>query len=270
MKQVKTVFTFSLKLAAVLLTLAVFVKVFLFNEGNAYADDLQETFAIQVEKAEAVEKKPSPVKTTPSPNPNAKYIALTFDDGPDGKVTGKILDTLQKYDAKATFFVIGRQVKKDASAVKRAVSLGCEIGNHTWEHRNLTKSSSKETKRTLQRTITAVKKYAGYDIRLVRPTYGEVNKRVKNNVNAPMIAWYVDTEDWKTGNSKKIQKEIYGKVKDGDIILMHDIYPATADAVKKIIPYLKKQGYELVTVSELMERKAIKLKKGTVYYSGRQ
>lgn len=200
-----------------------------------------------------------------------KRIALTFDDGPTPTVTNRILDTLEKYQAKATFFVVGRQLSHDKDLVKRAVSLGCEIGNHTWEHKQMTKYKKGALKKSITKTEDAVKKYTGYDVCLVRPTYGKINDSVKKSVARPMIYWNVDTEDWKSRDAKKILASVKREnVRDGDIILLHDLYPATADAIEKIVPYLQKEGYELVTVSELMAGEQVSLEAGKVYYSGRE
>lgn len=200
-----------------------------------------------------------------------KQIALTFDDGPTPTVTNRILDTLEKYQAKATFFVVGRQVEHDNDLLARAVEIGCEIGNHTWDHKNMTKYKKKALKQSIQKTEDIVKQYTGFDVSLVRPTYGKLNKQVKKNVARPMIYWNVDTLDWKTRDVKKIFSSIKNeKVKDGDIILMHDLYPATADALEKIVPYLQKEGYEFLTVSELMSKKGVALENGKVYYSSRE
>lgn len=200
-----------------------------------------------------------------------KRIALTFDDGPTPTVTNRILDTLEKYQAKATFFVVGRQLSHDKDLVMRAVSLGCEIGNHTWEHKQMTKYKKGALKKSISKTDEAVKMYTGYEVSLVRPTYGKVNDRVKKSVARPMIYWNVDTEDWKSRDAKKILASVKKEnLRDGDIILLHDLYPATADAIEKIIPYLQKKGYELMTVSELMAGKQVSLEAGKAYYSGRE
>lgn len=208
---------------------------------------------------------PAPAKDT------GKYIALTFDDGPTPTVTNRILDALEKNGAHATFFVVGRQVGHDKDLVARAVSIGCEIGNHTWEHKNLTKFKGDGLKKSLQKTANAVRKATGgYEVQLIRPTYGKINERVKKQVQSPLIYWNVDTEDWKSKNVNKIMKRLRGnKIKDGDIILMHDVVSTSADAAEKVIPYLQKRGFTLVTVSELLAKKGIQMQAGKLYYNGR-
>ncbi len=261
------IFAFILKAAAVVLIVFIFITVFS-PQDNFDSTGTKETLAKQSIVPEP-DKKEAPEKPKPHKKSNQKLIALTFDDGPYQGVTDQILDTLEKNKVKATFFTIGRQVEEDADLLKRAKKLGCEIGNHTWEHRPLTKLSENEMKTTLKRTHDAVKDYVGYDIKMVRPTYGRMDKKVEDAVNGPLIYWCVDTEDWKGKKSEEIEHMIYGKVKDGDIVLMHDIYPETAKALTKIVPYLKKKGFKIVTISEMMERKGIHMEKGKVYYSAR-
>ena len=254
----------SLRIVAGILVVCILVSVFLPVPGDAAG----------VSSASKVVETVSTLKRSGNTNPdhkrdNKKLIALTFDDGPTPDVTNRILDSLEKYNARATFFVVGRQLEYDGKVVNRAVKAGCEIGNHTWEHKQFYKYSTKQMKTTLQKTRKIVKGKTGADVILVRPTYGQVNGKTRKKVKYPMIYWNVDTEDWRNRNASKILNKVKGKVKDGDIILMHDLYGATADAVKKIIPYLQKQGFELVTVSELMKAKGIKLQGGKVYYSAR-
>ena len=195
---------------------------------------------------------------------NKKMVALTFDDGPD-KYTSAILKCLDKYDAHATFFVLGSQVKKFKSDVKNAHSIGCEIGSHTYDHINLTLLSKKGIKKQINKTDDLLEDIIGHGATLVRPPYGYVNSNVKKLVNKPIITWNVDTRDWQTKSEKSTYKNVMKEVSDGDIILMHDIHEPTKNAVLKIILELKKQGYQIVTVSEMAEYKGITLKNGKVY-----
>lgn len=198
-----------------------------------------------------------------------KLIALTFDDGPYSPVTEKILDTLEKYDAKATFFVVGNRIASYAKSVKRANDLGCEIGSHTYSHKNLTKLNSNEMKSEIDKSNEEIKKITGKDISIVRPPEGAVNDTVKSSVKYPLIMWSVDSDDWKYKNAEKDYTEVMKDVKDGSIILMHDLYPETAKAVERLIPALMVEGYKFVTVSELMEARGIKLENGKNYYKAK-
>lgn len=212
---------------------------------------------------------------TADTNGGTKYIALTFDDGPSKRATGRILDVLERYNAKATFFVVGKanppaedsDSLKEAryALMKRAVSIGCEIGNHTLEHKHLPKLSKSELTEQIEGVNKRVKEATGKDTRLVRPPYGDLSQSVYDNVNYPFILWNIDTLDWKTRDADSVYNEVIGKVKDGDIVLMHDLYTSTADAVERIVPALIKQGFKLVTVSELFEIKGIKLENGKSY-----
>ncbi len=258
--KIRKTLTFALQIAAIALIAAIFILTCL----PIHVPYEEAAVAIAREPAVATE---APV-VEPVATPATKLIALTFDDGPTPTVTNKVLDSLEKYHARATFFVVGRQVKQARSLVKRAVNLGCEIGNHTWDHKSMAQYKGDKLVTSLQKTVDVVKKYADYDVTLARPTYGVINAKVKDKVSFPLVSWNVDTDDWKSKSVKQIMKKIKGnKVSDGDIILMHDLHPLTAKAIAKMIPYLQKKGYELVTVSELMQRRGIDMKKGVVYYS---
>lgn len=197
-------------------------------------------------------------------DPNKPVVALTFDDGPYTPVTNRILDVLEKNNARATFFVVGSRVNTYSDCIKREASLGCEIANHTYNHTILTSASDSVIKSEIQRTNDAVKKLTGRSPVLVRAPGGSVNARVKNAVKYPLIGWSVDTEDWK--NSSGVVPEVKRHVKDGSIVLMHDLYGTTASAVETLVPWLVNQGYQLVTVSELMQLKGIDMQAGKVYF----
>lgn len=206
---------------------------------------------------------------TPAPTPKSKAVAITFDDGPSTVNTPKILEILKKYNAKATFFVVGNRVEKGADLIRQEVEMGCEIANHSWDHSNLSKMSMKKVNKQYDKTAKLVKKIAGYDTSLLRPPYGAISDKMRKKLKHPMILWSIDTLDWKYHNGKKEFKVVKKNISDGDIILMHDIHAETADGLEKILPWLIEQDYDILTVSELMERKGIKLKNGKVYASGK-
>lgn len=183
---------------------------------------------------------------------NKKMVALTYDDGPS-IYTPRVLKTLKENNSVATFFVVGNRVPTYSDTVKKAHDMGCEIGNHTYEHKNLTRVSEAEVKRQITKTNRNVKKVTGQAPVIVRPTGGATNANVKQWVGMPSIIWSIDTLDWKTRNADSTKKAVLDHVKDGDIVLMHDLYSATASASETIIPELVKRGYQLVTVSELAE-----------------
>lgn len=183
---------------------------------------------------------------------NKKMVALTYDDGPS-IYTPRILKTLEENDSVATFFVVGNRVPKYSKSVKKAYSMGCQIGNHSYEHKNLTRVSQKEVKRQMDKTNRAIKKITGEEPVIMRPPGGATNRNVKSWVGMPSIIWSVDTLDWKTRNAQSTKNAVLNHVRDGDIVLMHDLYESTAKASQTIIPALVERGYQLVTVSELAE-----------------
>lgn len=198
-------------------------------------------------------------------DPKRKMVALTFDDGPYRPVTNQILDVLEKYGARATFFVVGSRVSAYSDCVVRAEALGCEIGNHTYNHTTLTSASDSRISSEIADTNSVIKRYTGKGASIVRAPGGAVNSRVRRLVNYPLISWSVDTLDWQHRNTAKVIASVKSSVSDGSIILMHDLYSTTGNAVQVIVPWLVNQGYQLVTVSEMMRYKGINLSSGNVY-----
>lgn len=201
--------------------------------------------------------------TAPVPSP---MVALTFDDGPHGVHTDKILDTLQAYGARATFFVLGCQAALYPAAVQRAHSLGCEIGSHTYSHPDLAASTAGKVNQEFSKTNGVVRGAIGKNPTLMRPPYGNHNASVRKAAGVPVILWNVDTLDWKSRNAYAVAQHVLTHATDGDIILMHDIYASTAEAVKIIVPALLARGFQLVTVSELAAAKGVSLASGSAYY----
>lgn len=199
---------------------------------------------------------------------NKKMVALTYDDGPS-IYTPRVLKTLKENNAVATFFVVGNRVPTYSDTVKKAHDMGCEIGNHTYEHKCLTRMSETEVRRQISRTNKNVKKVTGQTPVIMRPTGGATNANVKQWVGMPSIIWSIDTLDWKTRNADSTRRAVLNRVKDGDIVLMHDLYSATATASETIIPELVRRGYQLVTVSELAECRG-GMKETGAYYSFRK
>lgn len=198
-------------------------------------------------------------------DPDKPMVALTFDDGPNKKTTIPILDTLKEYDGVATFFVLGNRVPNNEEVLKRMISEGSEIGNHSFSHKQLTTISSLEVKEQMDRTQDAVMKVVGSKPTIMRPTYGSYNNNLKSQIKMPMILWSIDTLDWKSRDAEKITTHVLDNVEDGDIVLMHDIYGSTSDAVKIIVPELVSRGYQLVTISELYELRGEALEVGNIY-----
>lgn len=191
-------------------------------------------------------------------------IALTFDDGPNHN-TSRVLDILEKYNVKATFFILGSNIKGNEKIIKRMNNLGMEIGNHMYSHKLLTKLEDNKIKSEIEQVDDLIFDITNEYPTLIRPSYGTFNKRIKKIMDRPIIIWNVDTLDWKNHNSKGIANKVLKKASDGDIVLMHDIYRATANSLELIIPKLLEDGYQLVTVSELLHYKEINIEKGKVY-----
>lgn len=196
---------------------------------------------------------------------NAPMVALTFDDGPNPDYTKRIIDVLNANYSRATFFVVGTNAELHPGTLQMISESGSEIGNHSYSHKNFTKIEAAEVEKEIDKVNRAVKKATGEKTTVIRPPYGAFNDDVLGELKEPAILWDVDTEDWDSRNAQKIAESILADVKDGDIILMHDIYDSTAEAVEIIVPKLKEMGYQIVTVSELASYKGKTLEAGKVY-----
>jgi len=195
---------------------------------------------------------------------NTPLIALTFDDGPNHN-TNKIIDILNKYNVKATFFILGTNIKGNEEIIKKLKTNNMEIGNHGYSHKLLTRLKQEKIASEFTKTNQLIYDITGYYPTLTRPSYGSTSKKIRNSITTPIITWNIDPLDWKYHNSKRIANNILKKVKDGDIILMHDIYSATANALDIVIPTLLEKGYKLVTVSEMFYYKDQTLIEQNVY-----
>jgi peptidoglycan/xylan/chitin deacetylase (PgdA/CDA1 family) len=188
-------------------------------------------------------------------DPNGKYIALTFDDGPSPSVTPRILETLKEHHAKATFFMLGSQVKYHPELAKRVAEEGHEIGNHTGNHPVLTKLTEEQIRQEIEGTSQIIEEVVGQLPIRIRPPYGiynEVVEKIAYENDAPIILWSVDSLDWKSRNAETVNHLVLEKIFPGSIVLLHDIYPTTADALPAVMTALKNEGYQFVTVSELL------------------
>lgn len=196
-------------------------------------------------------------------DPDKPMMALTFDDGP-GDRTPELLDMLEKYDAHATFFMQGVNIPGREDTIKQMLEADCELGNHTYDHPELTKISESEIRSQVGDTNNLVEEACGQGATLVRPPYGAVDDTVKANVGQPMILWNIDTLDWK-GDTQSVIDCVQQTADDGDIVLMHDIHSSTVDAALQLIPWLVDQGYQLVTVTEMAEARGITMQAGETY-----
>ena len=188
-----------------------------------------------------------------------KKIALTFDDGPHPRYTPKILSMLEEYGITATFFVVGVNALNYPEAMRKLVESGCEIGNHTYYHKNLSTLTKEEIAEEIGRCEDVLLEKYSVKTTLLRPPEGMYSETVLSESRAEnydIILWNIDTRDWAHTPSAEIARNVLGKVRGGDIILMHDYVSGenqTLGALRLIIPELLERGFEFVTVSELLE-----------------
>lgn len=209
--------------------------------GYIKNESLQEQFLVQLSM---INQQSEPAEQ--------QVVALTFDDGPNDSSTVKILDILNKYKVKATFFVLGSMAEKYPAVLKRINDDGHEIGNHSYAHSNLSVMTDKEIQKDITQTNELIAKHSGQQPGLLRPPYGAFNQKVVQAVPGMRLAlWDIDTLDWQVRNGKKIVEKVEQHVKNGDIILMHDIHKTTANGVEPLIKMLIKKGYTFRTVSQL-------------------
>lgn len=185
-----------------------------------------------------------------------KRVALTFDDGPSKTETPRLLEILKKANIHATFFVLGRNAEAHPDIIRSQALDGHEIENHSWNHPYLTKLSREALLSEIYRTDALLKNLTNRSPLFLRPPYGAINHLVATLTPHPMVLWSMDTQDWKYKDSGYITKYVLGHIQDKDIILLHDIHPTTIDAVEGIVSQLKEQGYDFVTVEELLGKDA--------------
>lgn len=202
-------------------------------------------------------------------DPSKPMVALTFDDGPQPSVGNRIMDCLAQYGGKATFFMVGERVASYKTEVQRMVREGHEVANHTMNHKYLQKLGASEIQAQVKKCNDAIEAACGVRPTLMRLPGGNHNATVLANTHMPMIQWNIDTLDWKTKNADKTVAAVLNHVKDGDIILMHELYSQSGDAALRIIPELHKRGYQMVTVSEMAQAKGHTLQAGKLYSSFR-
>ncbi len=204
----------------------------------------------------------------PAIDPSKPMVAITFDDGPNPETTTPMLDALEENYAKATFFCLGQNAGYYPETVQREYNLGMEVGTHTYSHVVLTKLGASQLDDEISKSVDAINKAIGVKPTLMRPPYGAVNKTVLSAVggyNLCCMNWSLDTEDWKTKNADATYNEVM-KAQDGDVVLLHDIHEYNVDAVKRFVPDLIAEGFQLVTVPELYKARGETLDPGTVHY----
>ncbi|HIW30562.1 MAG TPA: polysaccharide deacetylase family protein [Candidatus Luteococcus avicola] len=200
----------------------------------------------------------TPSATAPPASPTTKIncaklkcVALTFDDGP-GQYTAHLLDTLEAHEVHATFFMLGQNALAYPELVRRAVAEGNQVGDHTFDHKQLTNLSASEQRYEVTRAADAIEQASGVRPTTLRPPYGAFNKATRQVAGMPLVLWDVDTRDWQTHSAAKTTKHALNDSTSGSIILMHDIHASTVEAIPGIITGLRKLGFTLVTVDELL------------------
>lgn len=199
-----------------------------------------------------------------------QQIALTFDDGPSD-ATGRVLDALERATAKATFFIRGNMISGHERELERMAANGFQIGNHTWDHDKLNEASADELRRSVSRTNDAIYSACGVTPTVVRPPGGvcdDESLAVLGSMGLAAIFWNVDPRDWETQDAQSTVDHVLDRAKDGRVVIMHDIYEPTADAVEAIVPALVSRGFDLVTVDELAKDRG-GLQLGTRFYGFR-
>ena len=198
----------------------------------------------------------TPVETLPEPqrvvDPTRPMVALTFDDGPHPVCTPQLLDGLKKRDVKVTFFVTGENVESYPEIVKRASEEGHLIGNHTFHHVQLTAANSDDFKKEIISTNDIIQEVTGKETSFIRPPYGSWDKKYEKELNMFPVLWDVDPLDWCSTNVDKIVRSVLAGTKENSIILMHDSYDSTVTAALQVVDILKAEGYEFVTVDEIL------------------
>ena len=199
-------------------------------------------------------------------DPNKKAIAFTFDDGPS-TYDLYIIDALVASHSTATFYMVGNRMRSFPLSIDKMVKTGMEVGNHTYDHKSLTSLSDAEVKNQITKTNDLFYEMTGHKLTSLRPSYGNINNRVRVQVGMPVILWNIDTLDWKTRNAEKIYNSIINNAKDGDIVLMHSLYESTQKAVEKVLPELYKRGFQVVSVGELAKLKNYDLANGSTVWN---
>lgn len=197
----------------------------------------------EIQQKESVEE--SGVKEKPS-------IAITFDDGPSGRHTGRLLDGLKERSVKASFFLIGENAEENPVLVERIYKEGHLIGNHTYSHVQMTHLSEEAAVREIEKTDQVISAITGEHVAYMRPPFGAWQRELEVRMEVLPVLWSVDPLDWTTENVDEIVSKVVTEVEEGDIILLHDCYASSVEAALRIVDILQKEGYEFVTVDRLL------------------
>ena len=178
--------------------------------------------------------------------------ALTFDDGPDSRYTPLLLDGLKERNVRVSFFLLGEKVEQYPELVERMQKEGHLVGNHTYHHVQLNKLNETKAREEILKTNNLIYETTGVYPLYLRPPFGAWKKNLELCVEMLPVFWTIDTLDWKVQNTEKIVHTVQEQIEDGAIILMHDEYDTSVEAALQVVDELKSQGYELVTVDQLI------------------
>lgn len=192
-------------------------------------------------------------------------VALTFDDGPRNATTGRLLEGLAQREVPATFFLVGNRIPGSEDLLREMAAAGHQIGIHTYDHVKITNLSREDFDFQVGKTREQLVDVLGEGDYWFRPPYGIADSAVSKWADTPLVLWSVDPEDWKDRNTDRIVSSVLSCVKDGDIILMHDIYDSSVDAALRVVDSLLEQGYCFVTVEQLMELRQVQPERGVRY-----
>lgn len=201
----------------------------------------------------AEESLPLPQQQTQGEGREVKgYVALTFDDGPHPVYTPRLLEGLKERGARATFFLIGQNIDGNEDVIRKMKEDGHLIGNHSQNHMQLTRERAGEACEQINRTNEKIRQITGETPEYVRPPYGSWSEELECLVPMRVVLWNLDTLDWKTQNKDKIVSHVMSHVEDGSVILLHDVYDTSVEAALEIVDRLLAEGYNFVTVDELI------------------
>lgn len=233
-----------------------------------------EKVRIQGESANWYKVKKGPVKgfmkkkAVVKYNKTKRHIALTFDDGPSPVNTNKVLSALKKNNCRATFFLLGCNINGNTgNLLEKAAKMGCELGNHSYDHPQLTRLGAAGARGQFAATDRKIRQYTGRKSTVCRTPYGDFNQSILDASGTPHIFWSVDTLDWKYRDTGRLISYVSQSASNGGIVLMHDIHTSTANAVDSICKRLKRQQFEMVTVTELAAIRHRPIKAGRTYSS---
>ena len=189
-------------------------------------------------------------------DPKRPMVALTYDDGPYETVDSILYEILDAYGGRATFYAVGsRMTKAELDSMERGIGLGMEFGSHSEYHESLSKQDVEEAAWAIMEPVNYVKEKLGYEMKTYRPPYGNRNHELEEVIGMPAVLWTLDSKDWSNRDEDITHDKIINNIEDGDIVLMHSLYMSSANATRRLVPELIDEGYQLVTVSELLKYK---------------